>query len=367
MKNRKLLLTIAIVMTAISCNTTDFSSPEDVINHFNQFAGKDENGNLYDNYLSAKSKEFVTKDEFQKDRMFPDSDLKKIKLINKKISSFPVDVSSPTYRRFKVDETVLFKKDTTKTRNYYTLINENGKWKIIWTNTLLSFADEKRYHGDYDGARKTAETIIVLNPFDGAAYNELANCYYDDFSLPRDEWENGIVKNIKYALSMEEDNSVYYNTFASYYSRIQEYDLAIQSRLSALKYCLNESDKVVLYTNIGNSYFNLNKYDNALKYQQKALQIDPNFTDAWYRLGTLMSVQERIDDAMKFFERAISLPKMESVLQGDLYFQYSKCCYKKSKCDEAKDYIGKALVIDPSNETYQYLYSVIKDCKKNTQ
>ena len=367
MKNRNILLTIAIIMTLISCNRTDFSNPEDVIKDFNQYANKDENGKLYDDYLSAKSKEFVTKDEFQKERMFQDSVLKTIKSIDKKISTFPVDASYPTYRRFKVDETVLFKKDTTKTRNYYTLINENGKWKIIWTNTLLSFAEQKSFNGDCAGARKTAEKIIELNPFDGAAYNELAACYYRDNSLPRYEREKGVVKNIKYALSLEEDNSNHYNVLSAYYSDMQEEDLSIQSLLSALKYCLNKSDKTILYTNIGNSYLALNKYDDAAEYLKKALQIDPNYTGAWFRLGVQMEARGRIDDAMKYFEHAISLPKMESELQGILYYEYSKCCYKKSKCEVAKDYIGKALVIDPSNETYQYLYSIIKNCNKKTQ
>ena len=366
MKKTKLNLLVAILTAIIaflfSCHRTDFTNPEEVVKGFSQIANKDENGKLYDDYLSAKSKEFVTKDEFQENRKYEDSIIKAIKSIDKKVYSFPVDISYPTYRRFKVDETLLFKKDTFKTRNYYTLINENGKWKIIWTNTLLAFADQKSFNGDCSGARKTAEKIIEINPFDGTAYNELATCYYRDNSLPSYEWENGIVKNIKYALSLEEDNSNHYNIFAAYYSSIHEYDLAIQSRLNALKYCLNENDKAIFYTNIGNSYYALDKFEEAELYQKKALEIKPNLTDAWYRLGMIMEAQGSIDDAIKHFEHALNLPKMENTLQGSLYSEYAKCCFKLNKCDEAKEYISKALIIDPSNETYQYLYAVIKNC-----
>lgn len=355
-------LLILISTILFSCKNVDFSNPEEVVKNFNQFANKEENGKLYDDYLSSKSKDFVTRDEFQKAKMYEDSILKTIKPIIKNVSAFPVDISYPTYRRYKVEESLLFKKDTVRTRNYYTLINENGEWKIIWTNTLLSFASQKSFNGDYAGARKTAEKIIELNPFDGAAYNELATCFYRDNSLPRNEWENGIVKNIKYAISLEEDNSNHYNILAAYYSRIGEYALSIQSRLNALKYCLNENDKTILYSNIGNSYFSLENYYEAVEYQKKALEINPGLTDAWYRLGYIMETQNLFEDAIKYFERAISLPKMESGLQGALYSEYAKCCYKTNKCEEAKEYIGKALSIDPSNKTYQYYYGVIKSC-----
>jgi len=359
------LLFVAMVTIFFSCNQTDFTNPEEVIKGFKQFVSKDENGKLYDEYLSEKSKEFVTKDEFIKDRMQPDSVLKGIKTINKKVSEFSVDVNYPTYRRFKVDEIFLLRKDTFKSRSYYSLINENGKWKVIWTHTLYSFADQKSFDGDCAGARKTAEKIIEINPFDGSAYDLLATCYYRDNSLPKDEWGNGIVKNIKYALTLEEDCSNHYNTLACYYSSIKAYDLAIQSRLNAIQYCLNEQDKTVLYSNIGNSYIALGKYDDATIYLKKAVDIDPTFPDVWYRFGMLMESRDSIDKAMNFFQQALSLRKMENVLQGGLYSEYAKCCYKQNKCDTAKYYIEKALLIDPSNESYQYLNNVIQYCNNN--
>lgn len=345
-----------------SCNRIDLSNPQDVIKAFNQYPNREQSAILYDNYLSEKSKQFVTRDEFIKSVMYQDSDIKRIKLVTKNILPLPIDITYPSYRRFKIEQTILFKKYISKTRDYYTLINENGKWKIIWTNTLLSFADQKSFNGDCEAARKTAEKIIELNPFDGSAYRELATCYYRDNSLPKYEWENGVVKNIKYALSLEEDNLSHYNILASYYSQIQQYDLAIQIRLNALKYCLNESDKAVIYTNIGNSYQALNKYNSAFEYQKKALEIDYNYTDAWYRLGMLMEQQGTIDPAIMCFKKAILLPKMENELQASLYYEYSKCLYKKNKCTEAKQYIDKALIIDPSNDTYQYLYNIVKYC-----
>ncbi len=363
MRNRKLkLFTLAVTTVLLSCNRVNFSKPEEVVKGFKQYASKDENGKLYDEYLSSKSKEFVTKDEFIKDRMYEDSILKNLKSIDERITEFPVDVSYPSYRRFKIDETILVKKDTTKSRNYFTLINENGKWKIIWTETLLEFADQKSDNGDYSGARKTAEKIIEINPFDGTAYNELATCYYRDDALPNYERNNEIVKNIKYALTLEEDNYNHYNILASYYSNIHEFELAIQSRLNALKYCLNEDDKLLFYENIGSEYLDMNKFEGAETYEKKALATDSSSTYAWFTLGVIMDSQDRFDDAMKYYEHALLLPKLDNSLQCELFAKYSLCCLKKEKCDKAKEYINKALIIDPSNESYQLFYSVIQNC-----
>src|ERR1035437_5587516 len=114
MKTKNLKL-IAILFTTIifACNRTDFSNPEDVLKHYCELADKNENGKLYDDYLSSNSKEFVTKDEFIKSAMLADSTLMKFKIIDKKISAYPVDVNKPTYRRYKEEKTYLYKNDTT--------------------------------------------------------------------------------------------------------------------------------------------------------------------------------------------------------------------------------------------------------------
>lgn len=347
----------------VSCNRIDFTKPEEVVKGFKQIANKNESENIYDNFLSLRSKEFVSKDEFEKDQAYPDSVIKKIKIIDKKITEIPVGENSATYRRFKIDETVLYKKDTVKTRNYYTLINENGKWKVIWVNTLISLADQKRLNGNYLEARKTIEKVIDINPFDGSAYDIMAICYLRDRTLSPSAWEKGVTNNIKYALVLEKDCHKHYNTLASYYSGIKEYDLALGCYLSALNYCLNEKDKTILLSNIGSSYVHIHKYQEAYNYYTKAVQINPKYTDAWYRLGLLMEDENDIQMAIKYFEKALTLPVMENDFEGSLYFEYAKCCYETNRCAISKEYINKALVVDPSNAEYQELYNEINSCR----
>jgi hypothetical protein len=58
---------------------------------------------------------------------------------------------------------------------------------------------------------------------------------------------------------------------------------------------------------------------------------------------------------------------MENSLQGTLFYSYSFCCLDKGKCEVAKEYINKALDIEPNNDSYQALYNKIKYCDAKTQ
>jgi tetratricopeptide (TPR) repeat protein len=76
-----------------------------------------------------------------------------------------------------------------------------------------------------------------------------------------------------------------------------------------------------------------------------------------------MQEQNENDRAIEYFKKALSKDKMENALQGSLYYSYSLCCFKKGKCGIAKEYINKALDIEPNNYGYQLLYNKVKYCK----
>jgi|SRR6218665_1001310 len=360
MKKASTFLLIAI--TIVSCNRPDFSDPEDVIKHYRELSFKNREGELYEDYLSSKSKELATKDEFIKDCRTADN----IQNIEQKIIAYPTDINKPTYRRFNVLSTILSEKDTIKTNLYYTLINENGNQKIIWTNTLRSFADKKFSQGNYGETRATLGTIIEIDPFNGRAYGKLAWAYYYDKSLSDKERENGIMKNAKYALTLEENNPEHYITMATYFGTVKNHDLAIQYLERGVQYCLYPKDKATFYSNISVYYLTLKNYDKAEEAIKKAIEIDEKFTFAWLRYGLIMLAQFKNDTAMAYFEKAISLPEMDNFLQQDLYYFYAYCCYESDKCNTAKEYITKALDLDPSNEKYQRLYARLKDCRERS-
>ena len=361
--NRITFMTSIIVLTILlSCNRTDFTNPEEVIKSYRALTNGKKYEKVYNEFLSSKSKEFLTIDEFLKARYIGDSILNLQTLLERKVSSFPADVNNSTYRRFKVDEKSIFNKDTIYNRYYYTLINENGKWKVIWTYTLLDFAQKKYTDGNYPEARKALEKIIEIDPFSGEIYDFLAWCYLRDNSLTRNEWENGIVKNVKYAITLEEDNFDHYNTLAAYYSTVGNTDLAIQNYEKGLSYCQNSSEKSVFYSNLVGAYISKGEFEKAENCVKKSIEIDDNDAYVWFTYGRLMQEQNNNNKAIEYFEKALKQDKMDIVLQGDLYYSYSLSCLKNGDCDTAKEYINKALYIDPNNNTYLSLFNQRKYC-----
>jgi tetratricopeptide (TPR) repeat protein len=59
-----------------------------------------------------------------------------------------------------------------------------------------------------------------------------------------------------------------------------------------------------LYYNIGNAYFKSSDYAHAILYYERALKLDPSYSDARFNLEFAMgSVQDRIDSVPEFFLR----------------------------------------------------------------
>jgi len=118
--NRISLMSIIIgLITLLSCKRTDFTNPEEVIKSYRVLTNDNKNEKIYEEFLSSKSKEIVTKDEFIKYRYTPDSISNSIIVLETNITSFPVDINVSSYRRFKIDEKGVFKKDTFYKRFYY--------------------------------------------------------------------------------------------------------------------------------------------------------------------------------------------------------------------------------------------------------
>jgi tetratricopeptide (TPR) repeat protein len=357
------LVTISSFITCISCNSIDFSNPAAVVRSFRELSYAKENEILYEDYLSSRSKDFVTKDQFIEAYNFSDSTIEKWKSGIMNVYNCPADSNNSSLRRYKVEEMRIVESDTFYSIHYYTAINEKGKWKIIWTQSLLSLASTKYHDGNYIEARKIVRQIIEISPFSGEAYNYLAWCYLRDDSLPQEEWEKGVVNNAKYAISLEEDNPGHYNPLAGYYSKVGKYDLAIQTWERGLKFCHNTMEKATCLTNLAAGYTNLRMYDKAEEYIRQSLTLRDHDAYVWFRYGILKMETHNYPEAGTCFERAISEPEMDIYLQGKLYYYYAYCCLNAGKCNVAKEYIIKALDIKPDNEEFQNLNTSIDCCR----
>lgn len=344
----------------VSCVSTDFGNPEDVVKKYYRLWDKHRFDRMYDDFLSTDSKMYATKDEFVK--IMEEGEQGKLRY---EVEAIPMDINSPTYRRFKIRRDEIYdKNDTTKYLDYRTLLNENGKWKIIWTFSIWRNVYQKSNDGNYTEARQLLEKVIATDPFNGQAYNALSWTYIRDYNMNRKFEKDKIVSNIQYAIELEKDIPDYYNTLAAYYNQINEPQLAISTWLRGIEYCLNETAKTTFYSNIASCYIKEQDYKNVEEFICKALEIDSSFTFALYLYGYLMYVQNKSEDAISYYEKAIASTKMEKALQTNLYGLYAACCYDEKLYDTAKEYIEKALDMDPANDAYKILYKEILNAVK---
>ena len=109
--------------------------------------------------LSSRSKTTVTEDEFVKAHTNDSASIISNHII-------AIDCATPMYKRFKWEGEQVQNGLKSKFRDYFTLINENDNWKIIWTSNLENQANEDYDKGFYN------ETIKIgsIKHFQSAAF-----------------------------------------------------------------------------------------------------------------------------------------------------------------------------------------------------
>ena len=362
MKSRQIAFVTFLAITLIfSCKSVDKSKPEEVIKASIRYALANDANSGYD-LISTKSKEIATFDEFKKvEEQGYDSG--KTKVILTGIQEQEKDMNYPTFRRFRVSFNIFHKVDTSKSSFYYTLINENNEWKILWSWTLTSLASEKFQKGDYDGAIKLYKKIIELNPFDGSSFDQLAWCYNRMYNANNtttsQELLDNVATNAKQAITLEPDNANHYNTMSTYYNLINNEDLAIEYLQKALKLTTSKGDSVQFLSNIGVYKIGKKDYKPAQYFLTKALLIDSTDAFALYNLGSVMDHFKNYQLAIECYKR-VKEEELEDNLKGRYYYEYASTLVNINDKAKAKEYILKALEISPSDLEYRVLYESLK-------
>ena len=363
MKKTPIALVLFIVITLIySCKSVDKSRPEEVLNAYLKYKIANDAKSCYD-LISTKSKEIATFDEFKKVQD-AEYDSGKATIVITGVQEQEKDMNYPTYRRFKVIYSAIHKADSIKTIRYYTLINENNHWEIVWSETLSSIAWEKYQNSDYEGAITLVNRIIDLNPFNGDAFEQLAWCYsrlYDvNNTITSQEFLDKAATNSKKAISLEPDITQHYNAMSGYYTLIHNEDLAIEYLQKALALSKNKRDSVVYLSNIAVDQIQINNLRAAEVNLIKAIDIDPYNDFTLYNLGRVMNDLGHYNVALQCFERVSKDTKLEDHLKGAYYYDYAITLRNVKDKAKAKEYILKALEISPTDTEYKAFYESLK-------
>jgi tetratricopeptide (TPR) repeat protein len=105
-------------------------------------------------------------------------------------------------------------------------------------------------------------------------------------------------------------------------------------------------DSVEALAEMANAYWHLGRLYRAEKYVKKVLELDSSQPLAWYNRGLIESKREHYKDAAKAFRRAVDL-------QPDFANAWNMLglgLFQQNKMEEAELCLLKALELEPENE-----------------
>jgi tetratricopeptide (TPR) repeat protein len=95
----------------------------------------------------------------------------------------------------------------------------------------------------------------------------------------------------------------------------------------------------------GDASYNLKNYEEALNSYDKAIEILPDYPDAWIRKGNVFYHLQKYDEALECYDKAIQIDPKNAhafVRKGNVFYHFKKY-------DEALECYDKAIQIDPKN------------------
>jgi Flp pilus assembly protein TadD len=119
----------------------------------------------------------------------------------------------------------------------------------------------------------------------------------------------------------------------------------------------NQQEAVVAFTR-ATDLFKENKPDEAVQEFQKAIDLKPDFVEAYINKGILLFQQQKDEEAEKALLKAQELkpgePKSKEVL-GNIYFEKAKALLQADKVDEAIEKLNLSLSYNPNYSYTHYL------------
>ena len=191
-----------------------------------------------------------------------------------------------------------------------------------------------------------------MNPyFYSLFYKNRANCY------SKLKQYDKAINDYTEAIEIDPDEDNYYFERASLYSDLGQFEKAINDYTKALK--LNPNDSCS-YFNRAECYITLKQYKKAIDDYTKAMELDPNDSDSYVRRAACYYVLQHYKKALEDYSKLIKLLPNEAD-----YYNYRAGCYIALK--QYKKAIGdydKAIELEPDNPAYYVMKEYLKHSAK---
>ncbi len=114
------------------------------------------------------------------------------------------------------------------------------------------------------------------------------------------------------------------------------------------KYNTSSNKAIKLYEK-AEEFFKKRQFDEGINSLEKAVGIDPNFTEALYRLATTYELFQKFEVAAKYYQRVIASQPDNPRYQG-VYIVVANNQLREGNYEEAKQLADKSLLLNPNNQ-----------------
>jgi len=96
-------------------------------------------------------------------------------------------------------------------------------------------------------------------------------------------------------------------------------------------------------------YYSLSKYEDSIEVLKGALELKPDYFEAWNLMGTIYGMKSHYKDALRCFKNSLVINENFA----DAWYNLSITAEVMNQINESIEYITKATNLDPFNKMYQ--------------
>jgi tetratricopeptide (TPR) repeat protein len=231
---------------------------------------------------------------------------------------------------------------------YFKLAHQENKensvalYELAYCCEKLNFNTKSiRYYKEY----------LLLDPYSRLAWTNLAGIYYK-----LEKYEESI-DAIEFAMAIEPNFPAYY-----FHKGLCEiFNHTYEKGIESLKFFLADTpDDAEAHYYIGEAYAKSGNKKEALKYFEKVLQIDCNYSDAYYGQAYILFLNKKYTDAYYSIKKAIKINPNES------YFWHLSALINQSLefIEDSEEAFKKSIELEHSDPQVWIDYSELTTGKK---
>ncbi len=148
-------------------------------------------------------------------------------------------------------------------------------------------------------------------------------------------------ETLNYITTQHPDDSMVILGNAVYYTNVGEREKAIEWGLKGVASNSNNSIMATIYHTLGLNYYEMHDYDNSIKNLEKAININPLYSDVLKIGGVVYYKQNEIEKAIEWWTKYVEQIDIDS----EVYYYLSLCYNRINNFEEARNYIDKSIEI----------------------